>query len=144
LLVANYIQWTPEADLRCTLDGTHKSYCTPESYKGSSARLWHNLGNGKFEDATKKTGLYDPISKGLGITVLDYNSDGWPDLLIANDTQPNKLYLNNRNGTFTENAIPAGIAFSEDGVARAEWEWTPLTMIVRGGPASLSATFPTR
>jgi len=119
LLVANYIQWTPEADLRCTLDGTHKSYCTPESYKGSSARLWHNLGNGKFEDATKKAGLYDPISKGLGITVLDYNGDGWPDLLIANDTQPNKLYLNNRNGTFTENAIPSGMAFSEDGVARA-------------------------
>ncbi|HEV7520695.1 MAG TPA: CRTAC1 family protein [Candidatus Angelobacter sp.] len=119
LLVANYIQWTPEADLRCTLDGTHKSYCTPESYKGSSARLWHNLGNGKFEDATKKAGLYDPISKGLGITVLDYNSDGWPDLLIANDTQPNQLYLNNRNGTFTENAIQSGIAFSEDGVARA-------------------------
>jgi enediyne biosynthesis protein E4 len=119
LLVANYVQWTPESDLRCTLDGTHKSYCTPESYKGSSARLWHNLGNGKFEDVTKKAGLYDPASKGLGVAVLDYNNDGWPDLLIANDTQPNKLYLNNRNGTFTENAVPAGIAFSEDGVARA-------------------------
>ena len=119
LLVANYVLWTPETDLRCTLDGTHKSYCTPESYKGSSARLWHNLGNGKFEDVTKKAGLYDPTSKGLGVAVLDYNSDGWPDLLLANDTQPNKLYLNNRNGTFTETAIPAGIAFSEDGVARA-------------------------
>jgi hypothetical protein len=119
LLVANYVQWTPEMDLRCTLDGTHKSYCTPESYKGSSARLWHNLGNGKFEDVTKKAGLYDPTSKSLGIAVLDYNSDGWPDLLIANDTQPNKLYLNNRNGTFSEKAVPAGIAFSEDGVARA-------------------------
>jgi hypothetical protein len=119
LLVANYVQWTPETDLRCTLDGAHKSYCTPESYKGSSARLWHNLGNGKFEDVTKKAGLYDPTSKGLGVAVLDYNHDGWPDLLIANDTQPNKLYLNNRNGTFTENAVLAGIAFSEDGVARA-------------------------
>ncbi|HEV3038910.1 MAG TPA: CRTAC1 family protein [Candidatus Angelobacter sp.] len=119
LVVANYVQWTPETDLLCTLDGTHKSYCTPESYKGSSARLWHNLGNGKFEDVTKKAGLYDPTSKGLGVAVLDYNGDGWPDLLIANDTQPNKLYLNNRNGTFTESAIPAGIAFSEDGVARA-------------------------
>lgn len=119
LLVANYVQWTPETDLRCTLDGTHKSYCTPESYKGSSARLWHNLGNGKFEDVTKKAGLYDATSKSLGIAVLDYNADGWPDLLIANDTQPNKLYLNNRNGTFTEKAVPAGIAFSEDGVARA-------------------------
>jgi enediyne biosynthesis protein E4 len=119
LLVANYVQWTPETDIRCTLDGTHKSYCTPESYKGSSVRLWRNLGNGKFEDVTKKAGLYDTTSKGLGIAVLDYNSDGWPDLLIANDTQPNKLYLNNGNGTFSEKAIPAGIAFSEDGVARA-------------------------
>ena len=119
LIVANYIQWSPETDLRCTLDGTHKSYCTPESYKGSSARLWHNLGNGKFEDVTKKAGLYDTGSKGLGIAVLDYNNDGWPDLLIANDTQPNKLYLNNGNGTFTEKAVTAGIAFSEDGVARA-------------------------
>ena len=119
LLVANYVQWTPETDIRCTLDGAHKSYCTPESYKGSSARLWHNLGNGRFEDVTKKAGLYDATSKGLGVAVLDYNHDGWPDLLIANDTQPNKLYLNNRNRTFTENAVPAGIAFSEDGVARA-------------------------
>src|SRR5256714_14242372 len=119
LVVANYVQWTPATDLRCTLDGTHKSYCTPESYKGVSARLWHNLGNGKFEDVTKKAGLYDPTSKGLGVAVLDYNNDGWPDLLLANDTQPNKLYLNNRNGTFTESAVPAGVAFSEDGIARA-------------------------
>jgi len=119
LLVANYIQWTPATDLRCTLDGVHKSYCTPESYKGTSARLWRNLGNGKFEDATRRAGLHDPSSKGLGVAVLDYNNDGWPDLLIANDTQPNKLFLNNRNGTFTENGIAAGIAFSEDGVARA-------------------------
>ncbi len=119
LVVANYVQWTPETDLRCTLDGSHKSYCTPESYKGASARLWHNLGNGKFEDVTKKAGLYDPTSKNLGIAILDYNNDGWPDLLMANDTQPNKLYTNNHNGTFTETAVTAGIAFSEDGIARA-------------------------
>jgi len=119
LLVANYVQWTQQTDLRCTLDGAHKSYCTPESYKGASVRLWHNLGNGKFEDVTKKAGLYDPTSKGLGIAILDYNNDGWPDLLVANDTQPNKLYKNNGNGTFTESAVTAGIAFSEDGIARA-------------------------
>jgi hypothetical protein len=119
LVVANYVQWSEKADLYCTLDGTHKSYCTPESYKGTSARLWHNLGNGKFEDATQKAGLYDPASKGLGVAILDYNNDGWPDILIANDTQPNKLYLNKKNGTFEERAVPAGIAFSEDGVARA-------------------------
>ena len=115
LVVANYVQWSEQTDLYCTLDGLHKSYCTPESYKGTSARLWHNLGNGKFEDATHQAGLYDPTSKGLGVAILDYNNDGWPDILIANDTQPNKLYLNKKNGTFEER----GIGFSEDGVARA-------------------------
>jgi hypothetical protein len=119
LVIANYVQWSEQGDLYCTLDGTHKSYCTPESYKGTSARLWHNLGNGKFEDATQKAGLYDPTSKGLGVAILDYNNDGWPDILIANDTQPNKLYLNKKNGIFEERAVSAGIAFSEDGIARA-------------------------
>jgi hypothetical protein len=119
LVVGNYVDWSPQKDITCTLDGVHKSYCTPESYSGVSARLWHNLGNGKFEDATQKAGLRDPASKTLGITALDYNGDGWPDLLFANDTQPNKLYVNNRNGTFTERGVQAGIAFSEDGIARA-------------------------
>ncbi len=119
LLVANYVRWTEQTDLYCTLDGAHKSYCTPESYKGTSVRLWHNLGGGKFEDATQKAGVGDPSSKSLGIAILDYNGDGWPDILIANDTQPNKLYLNKRDGTFEEHGVPAGIAFSEDGVARA-------------------------
>jgi hypothetical protein len=119
LVVANYVRWSEQTDLYCTLDGAHKSYCTPESYKGTSVRLWHNLGNGKFEDATQKAGLGDPTSKSLGITVLDYNADGWPDILIANDTQPNKLYLNKKDGTFEERGVPSGIAFSEDGVARA-------------------------
>jgi hypothetical protein len=119
LVVANYVQWSEQTDLYCTLDGTHKSYCTPESYKGTSVRLWHNLGGGKFEDATQKAGLGDPTSKSLGIAILDYNGDGWPDILIANDTQPNKLYLNKKDGTFEERGVPSGIGFSEDGVARA-------------------------
>ncbi len=119
LVVANYVQWTEQTDLYCTLDGTHKSYCTPESYKGTSVRLWRNLGAGKFENATQKAGLGDPTSKSLGIAVLDYNGDGWPDLVIANDTQPNKLYLNKKDGTFEERGVAAGIGFSEDGIARA-------------------------
>jgi hypothetical protein len=119
LVIANYVQWSEQGDLYCTLDGAHKSYCTPESYKGTSLRLWHNLGGGKFEDATQKAGLGDPTSKSLGIAILDYNGDGWPDLVIANDTQPNKLYLNKKDGTFEERGVAAGIGFSEDGIARA-------------------------
>ena len=119
LVVANYVQWSEKGDLYCTIDGSHKSYCTPESYKGTSVRLWHNLGAGRFEDATQKAGLNDPTSKSLGIAILDANVDGFPDILIANDTQPNKLYVNKKNGTFEERGVAAGIGFSEDGVARA-------------------------
>ena len=118
LFVANYVQWTAGGDLWCSLDGVSKSYCTPESYKGTASRLFHNLGGGKFEDTGKKAGIGDPTSKSLGVTVLDYNMDGWPDLFIANDTQPNKLYRNNKDGTFKEEGMSAGVAFSEDGVAR--------------------------
>ncbi len=119
LVVGNYVQWTQESDLYCTLDGKNKSYCTPESYKGTAARLWHNRGDGTFEDVTQKAGLGEPTSKTMGIAVLDYDNDGWPDLLFSNDTQPNKLYRNNGNGTFSEKGVIAGVAFSEDGVARA-------------------------
>ncbi len=118
LFVANYVRWTAKADLWCSLDGATKSYCTPESYQGTSSKLYHNLGNGRFEDVTEKAGLYDPTSKSLGVAVIDYDNDGWPDLFVANDTQPNKLYHNNRNGTFTEEGLRAGVAFGEDGVAR--------------------------
>jgi hypothetical protein len=118
LFVANYVQWTQKGDLWCSLDGATKSYCTPESYKGTGSKLFHNLGNGKFEDVSQKAGIGDSTSKSLGVAVLDYNGDGWPDLFVTNDTQPNKLYRNNRNGTFTEEAVSAGVAYGEDGVAR--------------------------
>ena len=118
LFVANYVKWSPQADLWCSLDGAAKSYCTPESYQGTSSKLYHNLGNGKFEDVTAKAGLADPSSKSLGVTVFDYDGDGWPDLFVANDTQPNKLYHNNHDGTFTDAGLKAGVAFGEDGVAR--------------------------
>jgi hypothetical protein len=119
LFVANYVEWSIEKDLFCTLDGTKKSYCTPESYKGQSSLLYRNRGDGTFEDATAKAGLSDPASKALGVAVLDYDDDGWPDLFVANDTQPNKLYRNHGNGTFKDVAVSAGVAFSEAGVARA-------------------------
>ncbi len=119
LYVANYVEWSTAKDQYCTLDGKNKSYCTPQAYKGQSPTFYHNKGNGTFEDVTKRAGLYDPTSKALGIALLDYDNDGWLDLFVANDTEPNKLYHNNRNGTFSDVAIGAGIAFGEAGTARA-------------------------
>jgi enediyne biosynthesis protein E4 len=119
LFVCNYVEWSIDKDLTCMLDGKNKSYCTPESYKGQSAKLYHNRGDGSFEDVTERAGLKDPTSKSLGVVTFDYDNDGWTDLFVANDTQPNKLYRNNGNGTFTDNAMTAGVAFSEEGKARA-------------------------
>ena len=118
LFVGNYVQWSAEKDLFCSLDGAAKSYCTPESYKGISPVLYRNLGNGKFEDVTKAAGLYEPSSKSLGVTVFDADNDGWPDLFVANDTQPNKLFRNLGNGRFEDIGLSAGVAFDEGGVAR--------------------------
>ncbi len=119
LFVCNYVKWSPEHDVFCSLDGKNKSYCTPEAYRGETCWLFHNLGNGKFEDVTPTSGVFDSSSKSLGVALLDYDEDGWPDLLVANDTQPNKLYRNQRNGTFKDVAVDAGIAFSAEGKARA-------------------------
>ena len=119
LFVAHYVDWSLKTDQRCSLDGKNKSYCTPEVYKGESARLFHNLGKGKFEDVTKRAGLYEPNGKSLGVALLDYDGDGWIDLFVSNDTAANKLYHNNRNGTFTESGFAAGVAFSDAGRARA-------------------------
>jgi hypothetical protein len=119
LFVCNYVKWSPEHDVFCSLDGKHKSYCTPEAYRGETCWLFHNRGNGTFEDVTAGSGIFDSSSKSLGVAMLDYDRDGWPDLIVANDTQPNKLYRNNRNGTFKDVAVEAGLAFSGEGKARA-------------------------
>jgi enediyne biosynthesis protein E4 len=119
LLISHYVEWSVEKDQFCTLDGKNKSYCTPQAYKGQSVTLFHNKGNGVFENVTKRAGLYDPSSKSLGIAMLDYDDDGWMDLFVANDTEPDKLYHNNRNGTFTDMAVVAGVAYGESGTTRA-------------------------
>ena len=117
LYVANYVEWTIETDIFCTLDGTNKSYCTPESYKGQSSRLFKNRGDGTFADVTRIARIEDSESKSLGVCIFDFDDDGFPDIFEANDTQPNKLYRNNGDGTFIEMGMIAGIAYSENGVA---------------------------
>jgi hypothetical protein len=119
LFVCNYVEWTPENDVRCSLDGTNKSYCTPELYKGQSPTLYRNKGNGTFDNVTDRAGLRDPDCKALGVALVDFDENGWMDLFVANDTQPNRLYKNNGNGTFVDVAIEAGVAFSDAGMPRA-------------------------
>jgi enediyne biosynthesis protein E4 len=141
LYVSHYVDWTLATDQTCKLDGIHKSYCTPELYKGQSATLYHNKGNGTFEDVTKKAGLFDPSSKSLGVALLDFDNDGWVDLFVANDTQPNKLYRNNHNGTFTESALTAGVAYSDAGKARAGMGSDAADYDLSGRPGLLIGNF---
>ena len=119
LFVGNYVHWSPETDLFCSLTGDTKSYCTPESYQGQSGTLYRNRGDSTFEDVTTAAGLRAPSAKALGAVMLDFNDDGWMDLFVANDTQPDQLFENRGDGTFEDIGVLAGVAFSDAGVARA-------------------------
>jgi hypothetical protein len=119
LFVCHYVKWSPQADIYYSVDNTHKSYARPQSYQGESCRLYRNLPNGKFEDVTKRAHIENIRSKALGVTVCDYDGDGWPDLFVANDTEANFLYHNQGDGTFKEIGDMSGIALSEQGTSRA-------------------------
>ncbi|HXG25077.1 MAG TPA: CRTAC1 family protein [Chthonomonadales bacterium] len=119
LFVCHYVQWTPQTDRFFSLDGIHRSYSTPEQYPGETCRLYHNEGGGKFVDVTRSAGIYSTRSKALGVVICDFDQDGWPDLVVANDTEPNFLFHNQGNGTFKEVALATGIAMSESGKAKA-------------------------
>ena len=119
LFVANYVRWSPENDLFSTVDGTNKSYATPQQYDGASGRFYRNRGDGTFEDHTQAAGLWAAHGKSLGVAVADFDDDGFSDLFVANDTQPDFLYRNRGDGTFSEVGLAAGIAYDEAGRARA-------------------------
>jgi hypothetical protein len=113
LVVSNYTFWTPQIDFRCMVDGKDY-YCDPRRYPSVPHRLYRNLGNGKFADATDKTGFKDSPGKGMGISIADYNDDGWLDVFIANDTDPNSLFLNHQGKTFEEVGLPMGVAYNDN------------------------------
>lgn len=127
LFVTNYIEWSRELDqaMDFTLDGTLRAYGRPTDFKGASPYLYRNEGNGTFTDVTEaaevrvtdpNTGV--PLSKSLGVTFADCNNDLLPDIVVANDTVQNLLFLNQRGGTFQEAAAACGIAFDNNGAAR--------------------------
>ena len=119
LYVGNYVEWSLENDLWCTQDGVNKDYCTPELYTGVPGRYYRSNRDGTFTDETETAGFLPSPGKTLGVTELDFNRDGWVDLVVANDTQRDLLYENNRDGTFTEKGALFGIAYDEHGRARA-------------------------
>jgi enediyne biosynthesis protein E4 len=114
LVLSNYTLWTPQEDRRCTVRDV-ESYCHPQMYPPVPHRLYHNLGNGKFEDVTDRSGFGKSPGKGMGIGIADFNNDGWMDVFIANDTERNFLFLNQGDGTFKEVGLEFGVAYNESG-----------------------------
>jgi hypothetical protein len=113
LMVSNYTFWTPQIDFRCMVDGKDY-YCDPRRYPSVPHRLYRNLGGGKFVDVTDKTGFKNSPGKGMGISIADYNDDGWMDVFIANDTDPNSLFMNNKGKSFEEVGLQMGVAYNDN------------------------------
>jgi hypothetical protein len=118
LIIGNYVKWSPASEVTCAHAGV-KGYCGPDAYKPVAPKLYRNLGAGRFDDVTTAAGIDDPTDKAMGVATLDYNGDGWPDLFIGSDRVPAKLYRNDGRGRFVEEGLGAGVALSENGVARA-------------------------
>ena len=117
LYVANYLDYQLETAHACFLEGVH-IYCGPHEYPGVRDTLYRNNGDGTFTDVTARAGVHN-AGKGLGVLFTDYNDDGYPDIFVANDAVPDFLYRNNRNGTFTDIAATAGVAYNSEGRATA-------------------------
>jgi len=118
LLVGNYCRWTPALNVVCR-SASGPQMCAPNHYRGDSSTLYHNNGDGSFTDVTRKAGIYSEVGKALGVVVWDFDDDGWPDFMIANDMEPNLLYRNNHDGSFREVGVEAGVAYSMAGKARS-------------------------
>jgi hypothetical protein len=116
LIVTRYVEWDFAANVYC---GEHRpgyrDYCHPDQFKPTSHLVYHNNGDGTFTDVSKQCGIGAILGKGLGIAINDFDQDGWPDIFVANDSFPEQLFRNNRNGTFSEVGLAAGVAYDQNG-----------------------------
>jgi enediyne biosynthesis protein E4 len=119
LFVANYLDFTVKGNKQCFAATGERDYCTPKMYPPVPARLFHNRGDGTFEDVTEAVGIAAALGPGLGVVCADFNNDGWPDIYVANDSAAAHLWLNQRNGTFKERGLLAGAAYNAEGAPQA-------------------------
>lgn len=119
LFVTNYVNFSLTNNPTCFGATSGRDYCGPLSFKPHPDRLFRNLGGGRFEDVTAKSQIARQYGAGLGVTYADLDADGWLDLYVANDGHPNQLWINRRDGTFSDEALLSGAALNEDGLAEA-------------------------
>jgi hypothetical protein len=117
LIVTNYTIWSPQTDKQCFMDAKHEEYCSPTVYKSVESKLYRNLGHGHFEDVTDASDFAKALGKGMGIAIADFNGDGRMDVFIANDTEPNFLFINEGNGSFKECGLEYEVAYNAHGDA---------------------------
>jgi hypothetical protein len=115
LLVTNYTVWTPASDKHCFMSEAREEYCSPTIYRSVESRLYRNLGNGRFQDVADASGIGKSLGKGMGISIADFNRDGYMDIFVANDTEPNFLFINQGDGTFRESGLEFGVAYNAQG-----------------------------
>jgi len=119
LMVVNYADFTTANSPNCFASNTARDYCTPRVFRAPGNRLFHNKGNGVFEDVTVTAGVSKEFGHGLGIVTADFNNDGWIDIYVANDGDQNQLWANQKNGTFVNDALLAGAAVNRNGQTEA-------------------------
>jgi enediyne biosynthesis protein E4 len=119
LMVVNYAKFSTSNSPTCYAATSARDYCTPRAFAAPGNRLFHNRGDGTFEDATVRAGVDKEFGHGLGVVVADFDDDGWSDIYVANDGDPNQLWINQKNGTFKNEALLAGAAVNRDGKTEA-------------------------
>jgi len=119
LMIVNYAEFSVTNSPNCYAATTARDYCTPRVFRAPGNRLFHNKGNGIFEDVTVAAGVSKEFGHGLGVVSSDFNNDGWIDIYVANDGDPNQLWINQKNGTFVNDALLAGAAINRNGQAEA-------------------------